>query len=107
MKNIYLFLSGIGFITPNILVFYESIETGNILLWLDPVATVNGMFANRIASAFIIDLLVVVAVALIWMMVEGKRLGMKNVWVYIPLTLLFGIAGPLPLFLYQREKIKE
>ena len=104
MKALYLFLAVVGFITPNILVFNESVETGNILLWLDPQATLNGMFGNRIAAAFVTDLLFVVAAALVWIIVESKKLGMKNSWVYVVLTLLFGLAGPLPLFLYQREK---
>ena len=104
MKKVYALLAIAGFIVPNILVFYESVETGNILLWLDPAATINGMFGNRIAAAFIIDLLCVVLVALVWIVIESKRLNMKNSWIYIVLTLLFGLAGPLPLFLYQREK---
>src|SRR6478736_5751019 len=107
MKNVYIFLAIVGFITPNILVFNESVETGNILLWLDPQATMNGMFGNRIAAAFITDLLFVVLVGLIWIVFESKKLGMKNSWVYVVLTLLFGLAGPLPLFLYQREKVLE
>ena len=105
MKKVFLFLAIVGFIAPNILVFIESVETGNILLWLDPPATMNGMFGNRIAAAFVTDLLCVVLAALIWIIYESKRLGMKNSWVYVVLTLLFGLAGPLPLFLYQREKV--
>ena len=104
MKNLYAFLAIVGFIAPNVLVFFESVETGNILLWLDPQATMNGMFGNRIAAAFVTDLLCVVLAALVWIVIESKKLGMKNSWVYVVLTLLFGLAGPLPLFLYQREK---
>lgn len=107
MKNVYLFLAIVGFITPNVLVFYESVETGNILLWLDPQATINGMFGNRIASAFVLDLLVVVLVALLWMIIEGRKLGIKNTWVYVALTFLFGLAGTLPLYLYNRERALE
>lgn len=103
MKAIYALLAIIGFITPNILVAIESFETGNILLWLNPMATVNGMFANRIAAAFVLDLLCVVLATLAWMYAESKRLGMKSYWMYVVLTLLFGLAGPLPLFLYKRE----
>lgn len=107
MKNAFALLAIVGFIAPNILVFYESVETGNILLWLDPQATINGMFGNRIAAAFVTDLLCVVLVALVWIVYESKKLGMKNSWVYVVLTLLFGLAGSLPLFLYQREKVLE
>lgn len=104
MRSLYALLAVAGFIVPNVLVFQESVETGNILLWLDPAATLGGMFGNRIAAAFVTDLLFVVLVALVWIVIESKRLNMKNSWVYIVLTLLFGLAGPLPLFLYQREK---
>lgn len=104
MRSLYALLAVAGFIVPNVLVFQESVETGNILLWLDPAATLGGMFGNRIAAAFVTDLLCVVLVALVWIVVESKRLNMKNSWIYIVLTLLFGLAGPLPLFLYQREK---
>ncbi len=103
MKNVYAFLAIVGFIAPNILVGIESFETGNILLWLDPAATMNGMFGNRIAAAFVLDLLCVVLAALIWMYFESKRVGMKSYWMYFVLTLLFGLAGLLPLFLYKRE----
>ena len=104
MRSLYALLAVVGFIVPNILVFRESVETGNILLWLNPAATLGGMFGNRIAAAFVTDLLCVVLVALIWIVIESKRLNMKNSWIYVVLTLLFGLAGPLPLFLYQREK---
>lgn len=104
MKTLYALLAVVGFITPNILVAKESYETGNVLLWLDPAATLGGMFANQIASAFVLDLLGVVVAALIWMYTESKRVGIKSYWMYPVLTLLFGLAGSLPLFLYNREK---
>jgi hypothetical protein len=106
MKTLYLMLAIVGFVAPNVFVVQESIETGNILLWLDPGATLSGMFANRISTAFVIDLLVAVATFFIWTYFEAKQRGMKNVWVVWMLTLLFGMAGSFPLFLYFREKSK-
>ncbi len=61
-KTLYLILSGLGFIAPNLYVAKVSIETGNYLLWLDPMATLHGMFQNIISSAFVVDLLVVVLI---------------------------------------------
>lgn len=104
MKNFYLFLSIIGFLAPSILVTIESVETGNILLYANPIATLEGMFANRISSIFMIDLLFVVLVFFIWSYWEGKKYKMKRVghiWLF---TLLFGLAGGFPLFLYLRER---
>ena len=104
MKTIYLILCVIGFIVPNIYVAKISIESGNLLLWLDPVSTISGMFANDIATAFVVDLLFTVLVFFYWTWSEAGRLGMKRPWPIWLLTMMFGIAGALPLFLYKREK---
>ncbi len=103
MRSVYLILAVAGFIAPNILVMIVSVETGNVLLWLHPMATIHGMFANNISSAFIVDLLFVVMVFFIWTYNESKRLKMKKPYLVWMLTMLFGLAGALPLFLYQRE----
>lgn len=106
-KNIYLIIAIFGFILPNIFVFQVSIETGNWLFWLDPKATTEGMFGNKISTAFIIDLLIAVFVFFIWSYQVAQKFNIKNVWMYWILTMLFGIAGPFPLFLYRIEKAKE
>jgi hypothetical protein len=106
MKNIYLMLSIAGFIIPNIPVVLESIDAGNILLWLNPGSTMEGMFGNRISTAFILDLLFAVMVFFIWTYHEGKKWQLSS-WKYWLLTILFGMAGTLPLFLYHREKVRE
>ena len=106
MKTIYILLSIIGFIVPNIFVVKESIETGNILLWLYPRDTLSGMFANQISTAFILDLLVVVPIFFFWTWQEAKKYAIKRLWLIWVLTLAFGMAGPFPLFLYWREKAK-
>ena len=65
------------------------------------------MFANKIATAFIIDLLFVVAVFMLWSYDEAKKHNIKNIgfrWVF---TFLFGMAGTFPLFLYLREQKME
>jgi hypothetical protein len=107
MKTTYLILAIIGFIAPNIPVVIESYETGNWLFWLDANATWNGMFANKISTAFIIDLLIAVLVFFIWTYHESKKYGIKKVWLYWVITMLFGLAGTFPLFLYIRETKKH
>src|SRR5690349_4330697 len=107
MKTTYLILSIIGFILPNIPVAIESYQTGNALFWLDANATLSGMFANKISTAFIIDLLFTVLVFFIWTYHEAKKYGIKRPWLYWLITLLFGLGGTLPLFLYIREKKKQ
>lgn len=103
MKKIYLILSVLGFIAPNIFVTKVSLATGNILLWLDPATTFSEMFANWIAAAFVVDLLVVVLVFFVWSYFEAKKYEIKNMWLIWVLTMFFGLAGTFPLFLYWRE----
>lgn len=103
MKRTYLTLTIVGTILPNIFVAMESFESGNFMLYADPIATFNGMFANNISSAFATDLLFVVLLFLAWTYRESKRLDMKNVWLIWIYTFALGIAGGLPLFLYLRE----
>lgn len=104
MKKTYLILCIIGFISPNILVTIESIETGNLLLYMNPVATFQGMFANRISSIFAIDLLFAVVVFFIWSYEEAKTHQLKNLWLVWTCTMLLGLAGGFPMFLYLRER---
>ena len=106
MKNTYLTLAIIGFILPNILVTKVSIETGNILLYTNPVETFQQMFANDIAATFMIDLFFVVFLFLFWSYREAQKvnLPMKKVWITWGCTFAFGLAGGLPLFFYFREK---
>jgi hypothetical protein len=103
-KTLYLSLAIIGFIAPNVLVFAESIETGNILLYTNPLATLEGMFANRISTIFMIDLLFAVLVFFIWTYLEGKKYGIKRLGFVWLLTLLLGLAGGFPFYLYLKEK---
>ncbi len=103
MKSAYLALTVLGFLGPNILITKVGLETGNILLYTDIPATLQAAFANDISSAFVIDLLIAVVVFFTWSFVECKRLKMKAPWLIWAITMLFGLSGALPLFLYQRE----
>lgn len=107
MKKVYLTLAIVGFIAPNILVLAETLETGNILLWTDLTATFSGMFQNRISTIFMIDLLFAVLVFFYWTYNESKSIGKNKMWTTWVLTMLFGLAGGLPLFLYYREDAKS
>lgn len=104
MKKLFLSLTIIGTILPNIFVVLEGAKSGNYLLYTNPKDTLDGMFANHISSAFVIDLLFIVILFLFWSYYEAKKHKIKSIvfiWIY---TLAFGIAGGLPLFLYIREK---
>ena len=103
-KTLFLSLAIIGFIAPSVLVLAESVETGNILLYTNPIATINGMFANRISTIFMIDLLFAVLVFFIWTYLDSKKHGIKTLWLVWLLTMLLGLAGGFPFYLYLKEK---
>ncbi len=104
MRPFYLLLAILGYLGPNLLMLLESYENKNILLWTKPDETIAGLFVNRISTIFALDLLFGVLVFFIWAFFETKRLGMKRYWLYVLLTMLFGLAGTFPLFLWAREK---
>lgn len=104
MQKLLLFLSGIGFIAPNIFTIRESFEFGNILFWTDPARTFGAIYANNIVTGFTLDLFLMVVVFFTWSNYEAKRLGIRNIYTIWILTLLFGAAGPFPQFLYMRNK---
>jgi len=104
MKKLYLVLTVAGFAIPNYFILLESVETGNILLYMDISSTLGGMFANRISTIFMLDLLIVVFIFMIWSYQESKRLAIKGIgWVWLA-TFLLGLGGGFPFFLYLRER---
>jgi hypothetical protein len=104
IARLYLILAVLGFVVPNTVTLIESVQTGNILFWTDPVRTTSELFVNRTSTAFALDLLATAVVALIWMTREAGRVGIQRIWRFWVLTLLFGLGGILPLFLYVRER---
>lgn len=104
MRGIYLALAVAGYLAPGVPTLLESARSGNILFWTDPARTMRELFVNRTSTAFALDLLAAAVVALIWFTREARRLGIPHAWRFWALTLLFGLGGTLPLFLYVRER---
>jgi hypothetical protein len=104
MQAVYLTLAVIGYLAPGVPMVIESARSGNLLFWTNPQRTTSELFANLTSTAFALDLAAVVLVALIWMTREARRVGIGRVWAFWLLTLLFGLGGTLPLFLYVRER---
>jgi hypothetical protein len=104
MQRVYLALAVVGYLAAGVPMVMESARSGNLLFWTDPARTTAELFANLTSTAFALDLLVVVLVALVWMTREARRIGVGRVWAFWTLTLLFGLGGTLPLFLYARER---
>lgn len=95
MRPFYLIMAVIGFALPNYFALRQSLQTGNWLLWRDVGETSALAFRNFVSAAFVGDLMLLLPVALVWMVVEARRLKLKRAWLFAPLA--------LPLFLYIRE----
>ena len=93
---VYGVLGLIGLVGTQVVLFggYVSSDDGSF---------VDQLVANGVATFMLIDLLVVAVIALVFMIAEGRRLGMRFLWVYVVLTFAVAISVSLPLFLIARQ----
>jgi lysylphosphatidylglycerol synthetase-like protein (DUF2156 family) len=93
---LYLVLAGIGLVgtwTYNVIAILESRDyLGD---WFGSGPSVSSLTT---------DLLVVAIAAVIFMIVEGRRLRMRRVWLYLLAVPLLALAFAFPLFLAFRER---
>jgi len=61
-------------------------------------------FVNPVAGSLTSDLLIGGTAFMTWMVVEARRRGMKNWWIYLVLTFAIAFACAAPLFLWMRER---
>ena len=62
------------------------------------------LFQNNVSAFFGLD--VIVSSLVLWLFVfsEGRRRGMRNLWLYVVCNLAVGVSLALPLFLFFRER---
>ena len=61
-------------------------------------------FANSAVTSLSIDLLVVASAASIFIILEGRRLGMRWYWLYVIASFVTAVAFTFALFLAMRER---
>jgi len=84
----------------------------NLAFMADPaVGFANGFVAfwpallvNRATISITVDIFVFALAAVIWMVLEARRLGMKGVWLYFFFGMTIAISVTFPLFLAARER---
>jgi len=62
------------------------------------------LFSNGVSGFFGMDVIVSSFVLWIFVFSEGRRLGMRRLWVYIVCNLAVGVSLALPLFLLFRQR---
>lgn len=64
----------------------------------------RGWVANAAATSATVDLVVVFVAVSIFMVVEGRRAGLRWPWLYPLLAVPTALAFTLPMFLWARER---
>ncbi len=98
-KNLYLALCVVGAILPYAAFIPFVCEHG-----LDFPLIFTQLFSNRISTAFAFDILVSSIVFWAFVLIEGRRAGVKHLWVPLAANVVVGLSLGLPLFLCMRER---
>jgi hypothetical protein len=61
-------------------------------------------YANPAAASLVNDLWFLGLAALVFMVVEARRVGVRFVWLYVALSFLVAVSVTVPLFLLAREQ---
>jgi hypothetical protein len=61
-------------------------------------------YANPAAASLVNDLWFLGLAAVVFMVVEARRVGVRFVWVYVVLSFLVAVSVTFPLFLLARER---
>ena len=101
-KNLYLVLCVLGTLLPYSQLIPFLRENG-----LDLRLFFGQLFSTRIGAFFGWDVIVSSVVLWVFVLVDGRRAGVKNLWAPIAANIAVGVSLGLPLFLYMREKRLE
>ncbi len=99
MAGVYLTLAMVGALFP----------LAAFLPWLavhglDVSRFLADLFANPISSFFGFDVIISALVLTLFVIVQGRRDGVRLLWLPIAATFLIGVSCGLPLFLALRER---
>lgn len=100
--NLYLLLCVAGTVLPCSQLIPFLRENG-----LDLHLFFEQLFSTRIGAFFGWDVVVSSVTLWVFVLVEGRREGVKSLWAPIAANLAVGVSLGLPLFLYMRERTRE
>jgi hypothetical protein len=102
MKKLYLLAAILGTALP-LSQFIPFLMTHG----LDLKLVFTTLFSNGVSGFFGMDVIVCSLVLWIFVFSEGRRLGMRHLWLYVICNLLVGVSLALPLFLLFRQSALE
>jgi hypothetical protein len=99
MKTLYLLAAILGAVLP-LSQFIPFLRTHGLDLKLFFAL----LFSNNASAFFAMDVIVSSFVLWIFVLSEGRRLGMMRLWLYVVCNLAVGVSLALPLFLLFRQR---
>lgn len=98
--------------TPLALVYLALAIVGLIATWTFNILAIQAgtdFFAEWGTNGFAtqslqVDLLILAAAVGVFLVIEGRRIGMRHAWIFLPLSALTAAAFAMPLFLALRER---
>ena len=99
MKRIYLALCIVGLVLPFSFFVPWILEHG-----LDLQLLVSELFSTRIGAFFGTDVLVAAVALFVLILTDGRKNGVRPLWLPVVGTLCVGVSFGLPLYLYLRER---
>lgn len=99
MQILYLLLAILGAVLP-LSQFIPFLTTHGLDLRL----FFTFLFSNSVSGFFGMDVIVSSVVLWLFVFTEGRRRGMRRLWVYVLCNLAVGVSLALPLFLLFRER---
>ena len=82
----------------NIQYFDLGIVGANVHIWQET-------FANPASRSITVDILFLGLAAIIWMLLEARRLAMRGAWLYVMIAVFVAISAAFPAFLIHREQV--
>jgi hypothetical protein len=67
-------------------------------------SVLSAWFANPATSSLSVDLLVTASAASVFMVLEGRRIGVRWYWLYVLAAFVTAVGFTFPLFLAIRER---
>jgi hypothetical protein len=98
VRHLFLGLCMLGAAVPNAAFWPWLIAHG-----VAPSEFVADLFANGVSTFFGLDVVLAALALILFIELEGRRLGLRRRWVAIAATCVVGVSLGLPLFLYQRQ----
>ena len=97
-RHMYLSLCLVGLLIPNLAFWPWLLAHGP-----DAQMFVQDLFANGVSTFFGLDVMLSGLALSVFVLVEGRRIGLHRQWLPIAAACLIGVSLGLPLFLYQRQ----